>query len=123
MLFLATGASAQEVSGTWLTEGGRSRVRIGPCGPARCGTIIWTQAEVKDLNNPDPARRGASLVGLQMIRNARPEGAAWTGELYNPMDGRTYAGRMRLLSQDQLELSGCVLAGLICKAQTWTRIR
>ena len=118
-----TAANAQDVVGTWLTDGGRSQVRIAPCGGARCGTIIWTKAEIKDVNNPDPARRGASLVGLQMIRDARPTGEGWTGSLYNPLDGRTYTGRMRLVSAGQLELSGCVLAGLICKSQTWTRLK
>jgi uncharacterized protein (DUF2147 family) len=112
-----------DVAGTWLTEGGRSQVRIAPCGGARCGTIIWTKAEVKDVNNPDPGRRTASLVGLQMIRDARQTADGWTGSLYNPLDGRTYTGRMRLLSATELELSGCVLAGLICKSQTWTRLR
>lgn len=58
-----------------------------------------------------------------MIRGARPTADGWTGELYNPLDGRTYTGRMRLISPAQLELSGCVLAGLICKSQVWTRLR
>jgi uncharacterized protein (DUF2147 family) len=94
-----------------------------PCGPARCGTIVWTKADRKDVNNPDPARRTSSLVGLQMIRGALPAGAGWTGDLYNPLDGRTYKGRMRLISASELELSGCVLAGLICRGQVWTRVR
>ena len=119
----ARAASAQDVAGTWLTEGGRSQVRIAPCGQSRCGTIIWTQADAKDVNNPDPARREKSLVGVQMIRDARQSSEGWTGALYNPLDGKTYSGRMRLLSANQLELSGCVLGGLICKSQTWTKLR
>ncbi|NNM73323.1 DUF2147 domain-containing protein [Enterovirga aerilata] len=119
----AVPALAQDVTGTWLTEGGRSQVRVAPCGTARCGTIVWTPAGAKDVNNPDPARRSNALVGLQMIRGARPTADGWTGELYNPLDGRTYTGRMRLISPAQLELSGCVLAGLICKSQIWTRLR
>lgn len=116
-------ARAQDVTGTWLTEGGTSQVRVAPCGSARCGTIIWTKAEVKDVNNPDPARRGASLLGLRLMRDAHPSGEGWVGSLYNPLDGRTYAGRMRLLSAGQLELSGCVLGGLFCKSQIWTRLK
>jgi uncharacterized protein (DUF2147 family) len=119
----AARAQAPDVAGTWLTEGGRSQVRIAPCGSARCGTIIWTVAEAKDVHNPDPARRAKSLVGLQMIRNARAGAEGWTGALYNPLDGRTYTGRMRIIAAGQLELSGCVLAGLICRSQTWTRLR
>ena len=123
MCAVAGVARAQDVVGTWLTEGGTSQVRVTPCGGARCGTIIWTKAAVKDVNNPDPARRDASLIGMRMIRDARRSGEGWTGSLYNPLDGRTYTGRMRLISPSQLELSGCVLAGLICNSQTWTRLK
>jgi uncharacterized protein (DUF2147 family) len=80
-------------------------------------------AKAKDVNNPDPTKREKSLLGLQIFRGARPGGDTWTGELYNPLDGRTYTGKMRLVSQGQLELSGCVLAGLICKSQAWTRLK
>ncbi len=118
-----TAAPAQDVTGTWLTEGGRSQVRVAPCGAARCGTIIWTEAQARDVNNPDPARRGENLVGVRILQDARRTGDGWTGSLYNPLDGRTYTGRMRRISAAQLELSGCVLAGLICRSQTWTRIR
>ena len=124
LLFGAAGAAAaQDVTGTWLSEGGKSQIRISPCGPARCGTIVWTKAEQKDVRNPDPARRAMSLVGLRIISDARSDGNGWTGSLYNPLDGKTYTGRMRLISAAQLELSGCVLAGLICSSQSWTRLK
>lgn len=115
-------AQAQDVAGTWLTEGGTSRVRISPCGSARCGTIVWTVAEARDVNNPDPARKARNLVGVRMISDAKPDGGTWTGQLYNPLDGRTYTGKMRLKGPGQLELSGCVLGGLICKSQTWSKV-
>lgn len=117
------GATAQDIVGTWLTEGGTSHIRVAPCGSARCGTIVWTKAEVKDVHNPDPAKRATSLIGMRMIRDAHPSGEDWTGSLYNPLDGRTYSGRMRLVGPAQLELSGCVLAGLFCKSQTWIRLK
>src|SRR5262245_16445718 len=34
-------ALAADPSGTWLTQGGNSRVKIADCGGALCGTIIW----------------------------------------------------------------------------------
>jgi uncharacterized protein (DUF2147 family) len=114
---------AQDVSGIWLTDRGQSQVRIAPCGTARCGTIIWTVAQARDANNPDPGRRGDNLVGLRILQDARRTGDSWTGSLYNPLDGRTYTGRMRRISAAELELSGCVLAGLICRSQTWTRVK
>lgn len=118
---LVTPASAQDVAGTWSAESGRSRVQVAACGSARCGTIVWTAARVLDVNNPDPARKDRELVGLRIISDARQQGDSWIGQLYNPLDGRTYQGRMRLTGPRELELSGCVMRGLICRSQTWTR--
>src|SRR5689334_603293 len=40
-LALPGAAVAAEPTGTWLTEGGKSRVRIVRCGNALCGAIVW----------------------------------------------------------------------------------
>jgi uncharacterized protein (DUF2147 family) len=120
---LATPALAQsgDPSGTWLTESGDTRVRIAKCGAVLCGTII-ASTHPKDVNNPDPAKRDRSLVGVQMITEIVPSGDAYSGQLYNPQDGRTYLGKMRLQSPKAMELSGCILGGLICRSQTWTKV-
>jgi uncharacterized protein (DUF2147 family) len=113
---------AQDITGTWLTETRTSRVRIAPCGAARCGTIVWVQDDKGDVNNPDPQRRTRSLVGLRMISDLKPTGESWSGSLYNPLDGRTYEGKFKLKSAREAELSGCVLGGLICRSQTWSKV-
>lgn len=118
-----SGAAAEDVTGTWLTQNGLSHVRISPCGPSRCGTVVWTKAESRDTRNPDPALRNRNLVGVRIFSQGRPVANGWTGSLYNPLDGNTYTGTMRLRSAAELELSGCVLAGLICQSQIWTRLR
>lgn len=115
-------AAADDVVGTWLTEGGRAQVRMAPCGTARCGTVIWTKAPRKDANNPTASLRDRDLVGVQLVSDAKPAGEGWAGSLYNPEDGRTYSGTMKLRGAS-LDVSGCVLGGLICRTQTWTRAR
>ena len=45
----------------------------------------------------------------------------WEGYVYNAEDGKTYSGSFTLTGANTAELKGCVLGGLICKAQTWTR--
>lgn len=123
-LFLLTGAAhaqAQDPSGTYLSETGETRVRIGKCGQAYCGTIISVQGEAKDANNPDPGLRGRSLVGVQMISNIQPAGSGFTGQLYNYKDGKTYTGKMTFAGK-AMQLSGCVLGGLICRSQTWAKV-
>ena len=119
---LSSPASAADVVGTWLAEGGKAQIRIAPCGVAHCGTIVWTKAPAKDGNNPSPELRNRNLIGVQLVSNARQDGADWAGTLYNPTDGRSYTGRIHPRG-DELEVSGCVLAGLICRTQTWTRVR
>ena len=78
---------------------------------------------MKDVHNPDPRLRKRSVVGIDIFRGMRRQGKRYRGSLYNPRDGKTYSGYIEPLSANRLKLSGCVLGGLICKGQTWTRIR
>lgn len=84
---LAAGAApamAQDPSGTWLSQSGDTRVRIARCGSAYCGTIVAVRNNLKDENNPNPALRTRSLVGVQMISGLQSSGeGAWSGSLYN----------------------------------------
>ncbi|MBM6596090.1 DUF2147 domain-containing protein [Microvirga pudoricolor] len=122
LLALSGAAHAQSAdpSGTYVSETGETRVRIARCGAAWCGTIVSVKGETKDANNPDPSLRNRSLVGVQMISNIQPTADGWNGSLYNYKDGKTYAGKMKIKG-NALELSGCVLGGLICRAQTWAK--
>ena len=45
----------------------------------------------------------------------------WTGNAFNPEDGKTYSGKMTL-SGNTLTTSGCVLGGVICRSVTWRRV-
>lgn len=119
----AEGGSTGDPVGTWLTPSATTRVRIQPCGEALCGTIVWSKADARDANNPDATRRDRPLVGTRLFSDARPTAAGWEGSLYNPQDGRTYAGKLRMRSAGELDLAGCVLGGLFCKSQTWTRVQ
>jgi uncharacterized protein (DUF2147 family) len=124
VLVLATPAfpQAQDPSGTYLSESGETRVRVAKCGNAYCGTIVAVQGEAKDVNNPDPKLKTRNLVGVPMISNIVPSGDSFTGSLYNYKDGKTYTGKMRFKGGNAMELSGCVLGGLICRSQTWTKV-
>src|SRR2546425_398156 len=60
--------------GTWLTENGRSRIKIENCGGALCGNIVWlkepndpeTGKPKLDKNNADAAKRSRALIGVQI---------------------------------------------------------
>lgn len=114
--------------GTWKSEnddeGGYIHVAVAPCtGDARklCGTIV-------DAFNEDPAyldeARAAELRGKLMIRDMEPDGANnWSnGTIWAPDDDETYASKMELKG-NVLRVSGCVMAGLVCRGQDWTKVR
>lgn len=123
LVLLAGAARAQssDPSGTYLSESGETRVKIAKCGSAHCGTIVAVQGDAKDVHNPDPALRNRSLVGIRMISDIQPAGEGFTGQLYNYKDGKTYKGKMAFQGK-AMQLSGCVLGGLICRSQTWTKL-
>ena len=53
----APAASAADPTGTWVTENGRSHVRVTNCGGALCGSIIW----LKEPNDPATGKPLASI--------------------------------------------------------------
>jgi len=124
-------AFAADPRGTWLTEGGKSRIKISDCGAALCGTIAWlkepndpeTGQPKTDKHNADAAKRSRPLIGVAIVLGMKASGTPdkWTGEVYNAEDGKTYSGNITMQSANALKLEGCALGGLLCKGQTWTR--
>ncbi len=127
LLLLTSGGSAlaqkaPDLSGLWQTETTGSTVRIARCGSGYCGTIAATAGSGIDAQNPDPALRTRKLVGVQIMQAGTPSGSGFEGSLYNPNDGKTYAGSITPKGPDTVEVAGCVLS-VLCKRQTWRRIR
>lgn len=48
-------------------------------------------------------------------------GGKYAGTITDPETDKTYNGKASL-SGSSLKMSGCVLGGLICKSQTWTKL-
>jgi uncharacterized protein (DUF2147 family) len=129
---VAAPAMAGDPTGMWMTQGGKSRVRIANCGGALCGTIAWlnepddpeTGRPKTDKRNADASRRNRPLIGVAIMLAMKPAGTPdkWAGQVYNAEDGKTYSGSMTLRNANALKLEGCALGGLICKGQTWTRV-
>src|SRR5205814_4123323 len=105
MLLASIGTSlAGDPTGTWITEGGKAKVRIASCSLALCGTIVAlrepndseTGRPKTDKNNPDAGRRGRSIIGVEIVLGMKPSGTInkWTGQVYNAEDGKTYSGAL-----------------------------
>ncbi len=116
--------------GTWLTENGRSRIKIENCGGALCGNIVWlkepndpeTGKPKLDKNNTDAAKRSRPLIGVQIVLSMKPNGAnKWSGQVYSPEEGKVFSGNFMEQGPNAVRLEGCALGGLVCKGQNWTR--
>jgi uncharacterized protein (DUF2147 family) len=102
---------AGELTGTWERGNGKARIRFEPCGAELCAVIAWIRPDVKK-----------GKVGQTVFRKLKRTGDnSWTGEAFNPEDGRTYKGSVDL-KDGKLHTKGCALGGLICKSDTWTRV-
>lgn len=127
----APAQAAQEPLGMWLTDGAKGRVRISRCGDALCGDLAWLREPMdeagqpkKDRHNADATKRGRPLVGVPILLSMKRDGdRRWTGSIYNAEDGKTYTAYLTMESEAQLRVEGCVLGGMICRKQTWTRAR
>lgn len=123
VVFVApTLAAAGAPTGTWMTEEGDSKIRISSCGKALCATVVWAKVEGRDGNNPNPALRRRPIVGMELSTDMMPDGqGGWAGSIYNPENGKTYAATLKPKGERALEVGGCILGGLLCGSESWTR--
>jgi uncharacterized protein (DUF2147 family) len=122
LLGATVAVQAASIEGTWLSESGKTKIKMAPCGSKYCGTIVWVQGpETKDVKNKEESKRGRNLVGLQMVYDMVPEGAGYKGSLYNYDDGGTYTGTMTPDGADKVKLKGCWTIGFPCRTSTWSR--
>src|SRR6185436_11106329 len=113
--------------------GGAAQVELRSCGRALCGEVVWLRSPFdengciqRDRWNPDPALRGRSVIGLEIIRDLSPadDGAArWEGgTIYDPTSGRTYRASLVLDGADRALLRGYVGLPIIGRTTTWVRV-
>ena len=94
--------AADPIVGNWRTEAG-STAAVAPCGGSFCITLRSGQHAGKRLGSVAPAGAGK-----------------YSGTIIDPATDKSYSGSATL-SGASLRMSGCVLGGLICRSQTWSR--
>jgi uncharacterized protein (DUF2147 family) len=117
--------AAEDALGVWLNPENQSNVEFYRCGEGLCGKItkLATGGATIDEKNAEADKRGRPIMGLVIMEGAKKAGPAkWSGNLYNPTDGKTYAGSVAVKAKDTLELSGCV-ALVLCRTTSWTRVK
>lgn len=122
-LGLGTAAvAADPVEGLWKTaegeEGGYLLVQIEECGNAICGKI---DTAFDKQGARDPAYEH---LGKRMIWDMKPDGEGHYagGKIWAPDSDKTYSSKMQL-NGSTLTVKGCVMGGLICRGQDWTRVK
>lgn len=105
----------------WRNPSNSVHVRIDNCGGAVCGTITWAS----DKAIADAKRGGTDqLIGTRLFRDLKPAGAGkWSGKVFVPDIRQTFSGTIQFQDGDKMVGKGCVLFGIICKSQTWSRVR
>lgn len=110
LLLSAKDCLADEVIGTWLTDEGAMQVRFEHCGEATCGEIVWVR----------PGADTRAKPGQRLFFDMHPDGRdSWSGKA--DFDGSVYVSRISI-EGTALRTSGCVMTGLFCKTETWTRV-
>src|SRR6185369_3740411 len=133
----AFGSGPQEILGTWNNDDGRAKIEIFDCHGHYCGKIIWLKEPNYppddklgmggkprvDRENPDPVMRTRQLLGLQIMEGFTfRSNATWeAGHIYDPESGKTYQGKITLVSPHRMQLKGYVGIPLFGRSTTWTR--
>jgi uncharacterized protein (DUF2147 family) len=67
-------------------------------------------------------RKNTPMLGLQLIRNVKPAGDRWLGEILDPHNGRIYKVELHLQNGGQkLLVRGFVGVTLLGRTETWLR--
>lgn len=117
---VAQPAPGRDVLGRWINPKHTVVVDTAPCGDRLCGTVACASSDAKEKARE---KGTAQLVGTQLLERLqkRPDGR-WRGKVFVPdMKGR-FDAVMTPLPGDRIEVKGCILAGLVCKKQVWTRL-
>ena len=120
-------APTEQVIGNWLTAKHDGIIQISqqPDGLYQGRIVGGDEPNRLDDKNPDPAKRGATLFGLIIMRDMKYQGAGhWAGgSIYDPDSGHTYHCRLELLEPDRLRVRGFLGVSLLGRSQLWTRYR
>lgn len=123
---------ADKIVGVWWNEEKTTKIEVEKQDGKYIGTIVYMIPEKyengeppKDDENPDPALRDRSIVGLQILNGFKYDSdkEEWNnGSIYDPKSGKTYDCYGWLESNDLLKLKGYV-AGIrwMGKSSEWYR--
>jgi uncharacterized protein (DUF2147 family) len=126
LIFIAISSSAvfgsppTEDFGIWKNPSDSVHIKIVSCGDARCGVVVW--ANEKAIAD---SRKGGTneLVGTMLLKNFREQSKGkWRGKAVVPDIGQEFSGLATIVDPNTITVKGCIILGVGCKSQIWTRI-
>jgi len=109
----ASADMADKALGNWLRTSEGWVVNFYMCGDKLCGKV--TSGEGVDKNSGGPVVGVNMLFDLEKVDENR-----WKGKMYDPKGGGTYAGHVKVLDDNTVKMSGCMM-GVMCRSETWKR--
>jgi uncharacterized protein (DUF2147 family) len=108
---------ADPVIGIWKTQvddGAYAHVKFSSCGAKLCGKIARSFKAGAEYKSPN--------MGRKLVWDMVADGGGHYsgGQIWQPSKDKVYKSKMSL-SGNKLYVSGCW--GIICKKQTWTRVK
>jgi uncharacterized protein (DUF2147 family) len=114
----AAASSKAPIEGRW--KKGNMEIQIAPCGRELCGTVV--KASPKQQAKAERGS-GTELIGARLIRDIERTGpGTYRADVFVADRNVHASGTIRQVSPNQLNVRGCVLL-IICKTQTWSRVR
>ena len=103
-------AFAGSPNGTWLRSSTGGHIKVFNCGGGLGMKVVKSNKKAK--------------VGKMIMCGAKPNGKnKWKGSVKNLDDGNTYSGYVTLVGANKLTLQGCALGGIVCKSDSWKRLK
>lgn len=131
---LSASAVAQQPSGptgVWLDHTGRGAIEVSQCGKELCGRIVWLKdpndkngKPLVDIQNPDKAKRGSAICGLQIIGALKhQQDGSWdNGWIYDPEEGERFDLEVKLLAPEKLQITGYKGVKFLSETYHWKRL-
>ena len=113
-------ASAQAIEGRCTNYKKNVIVEVERCGAAYCGRVVQASAKAQEK-----ARKGGTprLIGTQILTGLKPVGdGKFRGRAFVPKRNIHATATVRQLGDNVMQVQGCVLGGLLCDNEKWTRV-
>ena len=116
---------ADDILGTYWTEGKEGKIEIYKLSNKYFGKILWRKEARKDVENPDASLRDRSVIGLVFLKDFVFDGdGKWkNGAVYSIDNGGTYKGKMWLENNGKmLKMRGYLGISLLGRTATLKRV-